>query len=216
MCVDTLGSLIAVGTENGKLHLFNQKSGKSTTIDRQQKMHYRLRFAPQGKQLTGSDWAQGSFAFQIEPEKLGTATINLPESIQPKNLNSNSLEFSPDGKSIAVSYEDENEEQAIVRLFDTQTWKLLQELKVGSFLSQLSFNRTGTLLATTGNDMWIRVFDLDGGDLITTYRRQSARSDEAILLVGDTDPTTVVTFRGGGVVWKTRYLQVRAEHVEGT
>lgn len=184
--VDIVGNRIAAGTDRGGIIVTNLDGEVVQQIGPGFGRKYRIRLGVEGKLLSTSSWAGPTYCFDLKD----VSKLELPDSSQ---LKSTAIEFSPAGDLLAYAYEFED--RRFVDLVSTRTWQVARSVEVGGFISQISFNDSGTLFATTGNDR-IRVFGAGNGELLGVYQRRTSRSDESILLLGDSNPVVLTSFRG--------------------
>jgi|GEM_PF-4916850 len=181
-------STLIVGSDDGQLVVYDLERHKIVRSISSKGMQYRVRFQPNGPHVGRSVWASASFVHQFN----GFEEVDLGQTAAGKRMSA-AIEFSPRGDLLAVACSEDKEH--FVELIDTATWEAVRKLEVREFVSQISFNKTGTLLGTTGNDMHVRVFNPNSGELLGVWKRHAARSDEAILMLGGANFMT--TIRGG-------------------
>lgn len=161
-CAGVSSDLICVGTESGAVHLVNVAA---STIVTTQSVHVgavrsvALRPDQSGFTSLGQDRRLVVWTLAMMSDATQSVSLQLTHEIE---LNDNGLflEYSKDGKLVAVGLQDNN-----IQLFYADTWKPFLVL-FGHKLppSGASFSTDGSLIATVGMDKSLRFWGTDFGD----------------------------------------------------
>jgi WD40 repeat protein/predicted Ser/Thr protein kinase len=112
--------------------------------------------------------------------------------------------YSPDQNVLAVAGQD-----AVVRLFEPSTGKIVREIKTGQVeVNGVAFSPSGTELATAGDDGTVRLWDLSTAAQLWTckphpnkaFQLVFMRDGTSVLSCGDDPVIRVLDARGGEIV----------------
>ena len=125
--------------------------------------------------------------------------------VQGFHGNVRSMAFSPDGKSLAVA-----DTQAIVVLWDTDTWKQKGKIEGPEdlMINSLAFSPNGKFLAWGCEDQTVQIWEVATGKLVTTLPGHSEAVTE--VAYGSGDNTLASGAQDGDVrLWNTSSGQTR-------
>jgi len=186
---DRAGQLLASGSEDGEVSLWDSVTGKLLrTLKGHQKEINSVVFAPQGGTL-----ASGSEDKTVKLWEARSGT--LLRTLEGHTASVDCVAFSTDGRLLASKSQDHT-----IRLWSCETWEtvaIISELTGGSWGRALAFHPTLPLLATAGSDpdtpasRLIHLWELDYGTLLGQRAGVAAAAHAVhhttgkIVLVGD-------------------------------
>jgi WD40 repeat protein/serine/threonine protein kinase len=155
-------------------------------------------WAPDGQFLAGTDTRGNLFVFDLNSgaERFPHVTAHTFPNAKPNETWPTRVAFSPDGKWVATSCEDD----ATVKIWDAETGKLVQSLTGGEGFGRVAFSPKGTYLAAFEKtirqfpDRSIRVWDVKTGQTRHVLRGPSKdftcmafSPDDKLLAAGSRD-----------------------------
>jgi len=156
------GKTVATGSRDGTIRLWNSETGteiKKFNFENELRIPeiYDLLFSPDGTKIIS---ATNQIARVYEVSS-GKTLFNLESGIIWL-----SAAFSPDGKRFALG-----STSGIIRLYETDTGKLLSETKENTGkINNLSFSPDGKLIVAASSDRTIRFFETDNGTEVQNLR----------------------------------------------
>ena len=173
------GSLLASGSRDRSPRIWRIPSGEEvTTIPKQPAYVDHLLFTPDGRQL-------------IIPSRKGHVTVwdtdtwKLRQEFKTEGLFLLGAALAPDGRALAVAGDLQRtdgkrpERAGRVIVWDLQSAKVLREFKLADLVSDVSFSPDGELLAATGTNEDLTIWNWRTGDVrafIPEDRRTSANN----------------------------------------
>lgn len=155
------GKLAASGGEDGAVQLWDVAAGKPlANLKEHGDWITALTFSPDGKQLASAAYNGTILLWDVTaeaPKKIVNLPLppNPPPKDPPPPSPVHALEFSPDGKSLAVGYADAN-----LHLLSLPDGKLLRPFPGHqSAVSALAFHPSGTMLASASKDRTVRLWN---------------------------------------------------------
>jgi WD40 repeat protein len=194
------GELVAAGTANGEVRLWQVSSGKPLlTCDAHSNWVYSIAFSPDGNILAcGSD-----------NQTLHLWDVNSGQVLKTFQGHVNrtlAVVFSPDGNILGCGSADHN-----VILWDIHSGQVLNTLKGhASPVRSVAFSPDGSILASGSEDWTVNLWDMHSGQVLKTLKghvnqvRSVAFSpDGSILASGSTDQTICLWDVHSGQVLRT-------------
>lgn len=169
LAVSPDGSMIATGSQDGSVAVWNAESGAEirrfqfSKPDKGTEFH-DLSFSPDGTRLAASGFESLAII------DVGTWKVRQPEISQLRSrnliLNGWRVAFSPSGKTIALGMYDGS-----VVFLDTATLNILRVLKIHqSNVKSVAFSGDGKILATASWDRTVKFVDVESGEVVNQLR----------------------------------------------
>ena len=204
------GTLLAVGSALGSVHLFNPDTGEVLAVlavspkdlQEQNSNARDVAFSPDGSLMAVSCYDHTVRVWDV-------ATRTERHVLKGHASGVYAVAFSADGALLASA-----DGGGTVRLWDTATFHELKELSHGSAIQRLAFSPDGTRLATACADNTIRLWDVASGQEVaelhghTQYVHGLAWSPDGTRLVSGSGDSTVR-------VWDSLSVQERARRAAG-
>ncbi|NMG06256.1 AAA-like domain-containing protein [Brasilonema sp. UFV-L1] len=153
------GQLLASASSDKTVRLWNVKDGTPFKTLTDKNRYSIVRFSPDGKILA----AQGTKRVKLWNVEDGTPIKTLKEK-PDKRCGVKSINFSPDGKTLAVACSYGN-----LQLWDVTTETVVLNLKGhSSHVSTVSFSPDGKILASGSADSTVKLWKVADGSLINT------------------------------------------------
>ena len=157
------GTLIATADEDGRVQLWDRKSGAlANSLIRHDSSVRTLAFSPNGALLASGD---GEGLARVD--ELGTRT---PLLVLHHKGAVNQVDFSPDGRTLATASED-----GAAHLWDLGTGRELFRLEHKERVRGVAFSPDGTRLATACADQRVRIWNPATGALLQTLEGQEGK-----------------------------------------
>ena len=165
------GALLAAGSEDGSLRLWNTVTGEELAIYRQPRAVGAIGFSPDGRFLIATD-----YRYSGQPSEGRIWQLSHPqEFVAYRGLPTRawSVDFSQDGKLIAGSTENKG---LGIWSITSESQELLHKLTGHEgHVYGIAFSRDGKLLASAGHEGDVRLWDVAGG---TEIRKLSGKRGE--------------------------------------
>jgi WD40 repeat protein len=149
------GRYLAVAQFSGPLHVLDAEDGGRRTLVGSEPEPHQIRalaFAPDGRTIATASFNQEVPAtnhVSIWDRETGEVVETLDD------VSGSSLTYDGSGERLAIGFYD-----GTVQIRDTSTWEIQRSLRAGSAaVMNIRFSPDGDLLATSGEDATIRVFD---------------------------------------------------------
>jgi WD40 repeat protein len=153
------GKMLASANSDGTVSLWTTDGWRDlTTLTGHSASVYSVLFSPNSKTLASSD-LDGTV-------KVWSASTLQPLATLKGRPGEGPLAFSPDGKSLAMGQQDQNEEG--VSLWDTNTWQESTKIPLG-YVASLAFSPDGETLAVGGSST-VALWSLREGKELTTIK----------------------------------------------
>ena len=190
---------LAIGEKNGKIELWDTKTGEKLPFFHQQdtsKRVFSLAFSPNGTSL-----ASGS---EDNLVRIWDLTSSKEPIILRKHIGwVNVLAFSPDGAILASGSTDK-----MVVLWNAITGELLTTLKGHiNGIAALTFSPDGTLLVSGSTDGAIKFWDTVSGKQIPKHITGHTEWVKALSFINDSNTLASVAFNGIISFWDLKTLQ---------
>jgi len=152
------GKLVAVAKTTSEVWVYERATGKVVTGPlKVVGGAWGLNFTPDASRLITTT-SRGQVAIWSIPDgKLIAEPVDLKTTIQPSEL-------TRDGKLFATGSTD-----AMLRLWDSSTGRMIWERRHGSEINALTFSHDGRLVASAGEDRVVRMWDTATGDLVREF-----------------------------------------------
>jgi WD40 repeat protein len=202
------GKLLATGTEDGSIKLWDVKSaGVVRALKSQSGPVLALCFSSDGKYLA-SGGAEGTVKVWELPA--GKCIHTFPDkgsTLEGDKGGVQSLAFSPDGKLLASSSEDKT-----VRIWDLEKGEcgyIIEEHDAP--VRSLAFLPDGNHLATAGEDMTVMVWKTKSWPIVTRLKHLQRHKAPVNYLMPSPDAKGVVSASTDGkmMLWDLRYVSPR-------
>jgi WD40 repeat protein len=205
------GTLLAVGSALGSVHLFNPDTGEVLAVlpvptadpDESVSNVRDVAFSPDGSLLAIS-------CFDHTVRVWDVATRTERHVLKGHTVPVYAVAFSADGALLASADQGDT-----VRLWDTATFLELKDLPHGSKVHRLAFSPDGTRLATACADNTIRLWDVGSGQEVAELR---GHANYVHALAWSPDGTRLVSGSGDFTVrvWDSLSVQERARRAADT
>ncbi|MDJ0692443.1 MAG: WD40 repeat domain-containing protein [Xenococcaceae cyanobacterium MO_188.B32] len=147
-------TLLASGNSRGEVNFGELETGQSlTTLGKHSDKVLSVAFSPDGNTL-----ASGGEDGRLKIWEL--TTNKFMRVLQEHNSEICALAWSPDSKTIASSIDN------AVKLYPTETGKLISNLEHGSKVLTIAWSSDGKILASGSNDSTIKLWDVNTGDCL--------------------------------------------------
>ena len=154
------GELVAAGTANGEVRLWQVSSGKPLlTCDTHSNWVFSIAFSPDGSILASGNEDQ---TLQLWDVNSGQAL----KILQGHSYRTMAVAFSPDGNILASGSDDHN-----IILWDMHSGQLLKTLKghAGPVRS-VAFSPDESILASGSEDWTVNLWDIQSGQVLNTLK----------------------------------------------
>ncbi len=195
------GAMIAYGTAEGTIHLWNPTTDEAPRILTQPANGgeiLSLAYSPDGQQLVAGDSKGSIHVWQL-------AENDNPITLTGHTQSVNRVRFSPDGTLIASGSED-----GTIRLWQTAPASELDPMQTqatgGEAVSGLSFSPDGSQLASGNKDGRVQVWDVASHTVIAQKRGSLATS----VALSPTQPMLAAGGQDSIVLWNTETLSQTA------
>lgn len=167
------GALLAVGLSDfAGVEVYDLRTGKTVFSKPSDSWVYSTAFSPDCRTLAWSD-AKGVQSVQISTwQPLRFVETSRLTAVEPGGLS-----YSPDGRLLAVIC------GLVVQVIDVETWTIRATLRGhAQRIHSLSFDDSGERIVTTSIDRTARIWNAQGGELVTTLLGHESPTRQACFI----------------------------------
>lgn len=164
MAINRNGNIVADGTWEGTLTLWNIAMSKTRTIAVNELDLRNISMSPDGTMIACGGWAD-------RVTVVNTQTGEVVRKLQMDETGGIPVAFSPNGRFLAVG-----EENGPIKLWSVSDWSLIRTIKghKGAVMS-FAFSPNSKLLASGGDDGLVRIWDASTGKLIKEMKGSESK-----------------------------------------